>query len=77
MNAAHFTAAMFRDGRWWYGWVSEVPGVNCQEQSKKKRIESMRSVPAQALEFCSIDGQLSILTQATPVRVGTDVALRT
>jgi len=30
-----FTAITKNDGDWWIGWVEEVPGVNCQELTKK------------------------------------------
>jgi len=30
-----FTAVVKKDGEWWIGWIEEIPGVNCQEKSKK------------------------------------------
>ncbi len=31
MTSAHFTAVFERHGRWYVGYVPEVPGVNAQE----------------------------------------------
>ena len=28
-----FTAIIKQDGKWWIGWIEEIPGVNCQEYS--------------------------------------------
>ena len=31
----------FRDG-WWIGWLPDLPGVNAQEKTKKRLIESLQ-----------------------------------
>jgi len=28
-----YTAVVKQDGERWFGWIEEVPGVNCQERS--------------------------------------------
>ena len=28
--AAKYTAVIQRDGKWWIGWLEEIPGVNGQ-----------------------------------------------
>jgi predicted RNase H-like HicB family nuclease len=33
MTSAHFTAVFERHGRWYVGYVPEVPGVNAQERT--------------------------------------------
>jgi hypothetical protein len=30
-----YTAVIKKSGKWWIAWIEEVPGVNCQEPSKK------------------------------------------
>ena len=40
-----------RDGPWWIGWVEEVPGVNCQEQTKSELLKSLRTTCLEALEM--------------------------
>jgi predicted RNase H-like HicB family nuclease len=37
-----YTAVIKQDGKWWLGWVEEVPGVNCQESSYDELLESLR-----------------------------------
>lgn len=46
-----YTALTKRDGDWWVGWVEEVPGVNCQERTRDKLLESLRVTLMEALEF--------------------------
>ena len=35
-----FTAVIKQSGRWWIGWIEEVPGVNCQEQTREELLET-------------------------------------
>ena len=53
--ASTFTAVIRQDGPWWLGWVEEVPGVNAQEPSRDKLLESLRQVLREALEFNRIE----------------------
>jgi hypothetical protein len=46
-----YTAITKRDGVWWIGWIEEVPGVNCQERSRKRLLESLRITLKEALRF--------------------------
>jgi len=46
-----YTAVIKKDGDWWIGWIEEVPGVNCQERSRKELIESLRVTLKEALDF--------------------------
>jgi predicted RNase H-like HicB family nuclease len=46
-----YTAVIKQDGDWWIGWIEEVPGVNCQETSRDKLLESLRITLQEALEF--------------------------
>ena len=46
-----YTAITKQDGDWWIGWIEEVPGVNCQEHSREKLMESLRVTLREALEF--------------------------
>jgi predicted RNase H-like HicB family nuclease len=51
-----YTAIIKQDGNWWIGWFEEVPGTNCQEETREALIESLRDVLREALEF---DGLLT------------------
>lgn len=48
---ATFTAVIkYAEGAW-IGWIEEIPGVNCQEDSRAELLESLRITLAEALEF--------------------------
>ena len=46
-----FTAVVKQDGKWWIGWIEEVPGVNCQEATREELLESLRVTLSEALEL--------------------------
>jgi len=49
--ANNYTAIVKQDGKWWIGWIEEVPGVNCQEATREELLESLRVTLGEALEF--------------------------
>jgi len=46
-----YTAIIRQSGDWWIGWIEEIPGVNCQEQTREELIECLRLTLKEALEF--------------------------
>jgi predicted RNase H-like HicB family nuclease len=46
-----YTAVIKQDGDWWIGWIEEVPGTNCQEQTREELLESLRVTLKEALEM--------------------------
>src|SRR5438094_1287521 len=46
-----YRAVIQRDGRWWIGWIEEVPGVNAQARTRKELLEDLRSALKEALEM--------------------------
>jgi predicted RNase H-like HicB family nuclease len=50
MNSS-YTAIIKQRGKWWIGWIEEVPGVNAQEESKEELLASLREVLKEALAF--------------------------
>ena len=46
-----YTAVVKKSGEWWIGWIEEVPGVNCQEPSKKELLQSLQATLREALEL--------------------------
>lgn len=46
-----YTAVVKKDNGWWLGWIEEVPGVNCQENTREKLIETLTVTLREALEF--------------------------
>ncbi len=48
---AEYTAVIKQSGDRWIGWIEELPGVNCQEQTHDELLESLRLTLKEALEF--------------------------
>ncbi len=48
---SEYTAIIKNTGRWWVGWIEEVPGVNCQERTREELVESLRITLQEALEL--------------------------
>ncbi len=46
-----YTAIIKQDSDWWIGWIEEVPGVNCQEESREQLLQSLRETLQEALEY--------------------------
>jgi predicted RNase H-like HicB family nuclease len=46
-----YTAVVKNDAGSWIGWIEEVPGVNCQEDSREKLLDSLRITLTEAIEF--------------------------
>jgi predicted RNase H-like HicB family nuclease len=46
-----YTAIVKQRGAWWIGWIEEVPGINCQEQTREELLESLRITLREAIEF--------------------------
>ena len=46
-----YTAVIKHVDKWWIGWIEEVSGVNCQEKTKEKLLESLKATLKEALEF--------------------------
>ena len=47
----NYTAIVKKDGDWWVGWIAEVQGVNCQERTQTKLLESLRGTLREAIEM--------------------------
>jgi len=46
-----YTAVIKQEGKWWIGWVEEIPGVNCQERTREELLESLRITLKEAIEL--------------------------
>ncbi len=46
-----YTAIVEQKGSWWVGWIEEVPGVNCQERSRRELLETLRVTLQEAIDF--------------------------
>ena len=50
MLRRQFTANFKKSGKWYIGWVDEIPGVNVQELTKKEAKESLKEAIELILE---------------------------
>ncbi len=46
-----YKAIIRKDGDWWIGWIEEISGVNCQERTREKLIDTLRITLGEALEI--------------------------
>ena len=46
-----YAAVTKQENGWWIGWIEEVPGVNCQERSRAKLLESLKITLRAALKL--------------------------
>ena len=46
-----FTAVIKQEGEWWFGWIEEMAGVNCQESTREELLESLRIALRETIEF--------------------------
>lgn len=51
----NYTAVIKQDSNWWIGWIEEVPGVNCQEDSREALLKSLRETLVEAIAFNRAD----------------------
>jgi len=52
-----YTAIVKRSGDDWIGWIEEVPGVNCQEESREELLATLRITLAEALGLNRADAR--------------------
>jgi len=45
-----YTAIVKQSSDGWIGWIEEVPGVNCQEDTREELLATLRITLAEALE---------------------------
>jgi hypothetical protein len=50
MTQTH-TAVIKQSGPWRIGWIKEVPGVNCQEQTRAELLETLEVTLREAIEL--------------------------
>ncbi len=46
-----YTAIIKQEGEWWYGWIEEIQGVNCQEPTREELSETLQITLREALTF--------------------------
>lgn len=56
-----YRAIIKRSGKWWIGWLIDLPGVNAQERTRAQLIESLRI------------GALEMLSTEVPFQPGSEM----
>ncbi len=46
-----YTAVIKENGKWWIGWIEEVPGVNCQEATHDELMQTLKITLKEALQL--------------------------
>jgi predicted RNase H-like HicB family nuclease len=54
---AEYKAIVQRDGKWWVGWIEEVPGVNSQGETRRELIGNLKSALREALAMNRADAK--------------------
>jgi predicted RNase H-like HicB family nuclease len=57
---SNYNAIIQRDGKWWIGWVEEVPGVNSQGATRDELIDNLRSALREAHEMNRSDAVAAV-----------------
>lgn len=50
-----YTAVIQKNGKWWVGWVEEIPGVNSQGVTREELMENLLPALEEALEMNRAD----------------------
>ncbi|MGI9181431.1 MAG: type II toxin-antitoxin system HicB family antitoxin [Longimicrobiaceae bacterium] len=50
-----YTAVVQQRGRWWIGWVEEMPGVDSRGESREELLSNLQSALEEALEMNRAD----------------------
>jgi len=64
-----YKAVIKQEGEWWYGWIEEMPGVNCQERSKEQLLETLRATLHEAIEMNREEARRLASGEFTEVRI--------
>ena len=48
---AKYTAVIQKNGKWWIGWVEEIPGVNSQGKTRQELLDNLRDALEEMLEM--------------------------
>jgi predicted RNase H-like HicB family nuclease len=64
-----YTAVVRQDGRWWIGWVEEIPGVNSQGATRDELMENLQSALREMLTLSREEARKAAGTGFEEVRI--------
>jgi predicted RNase H-like HicB family nuclease len=67
-----YHAVIEKSGAWWIGWLVDLPGVNAQERTREKLLESLKNAAKDMLDLKGVhDPKVEIVTpSSSDSRVG-------
>jgi predicted RNase H-like HicB family nuclease len=75
-----YRAIIKKSGEWWIGWLIDLPGVNAQEKTIEKLIESLK-IGAQDMLSTNVpfesDGKMTIVDVPDPDWIKNEVSRQT
>jgi len=73
-----YRAVIKQTGAWWIGWLVDLPGVNAQERTRDRVIESLRIGAQEMLateDPFEVDAMMTTIEIPTPTwAIGTPIA---
>jgi predicted RNase H-like HicB family nuclease len=66
---SEYTAIVEQSGDDWIGWIEEIPGVNCQENSREELLDTLRITLAEALELNRADARSAARDNFEEIRI--------
>lgn len=51
MTKSAYTAVVKQRGELWFGWIEEIPGVDCHATSREALLDSLQTELRQAIDF--------------------------
>jgi predicted RNase H-like HicB family nuclease len=67
--SANYTAVVQRDGRWWIGWVEEIPGINSQGKTREELLDNLRSALKEMIEMNRAEALTAMEGEYEEVRI--------
>jgi len=64
-----YTAIVKQSGSNWISWIEDVPGVNCQEETREELLATLRITLAEALEFNRSDARSAATENFEEIRI--------
>lgn len=52
-----FTPVIQKNGRYWIGWIEEMPGVNSQGETREELLGNLASARSEMLELIEADAR--------------------
>ena len=67
--ASEYTAVVRQDGKWWIGWVEEIPGVNSQGETRDELLANLREALLDAIEMNREDAKIAAGTDFEEIAI--------